>query len=192
MNETLRVSGTAEIVTDPDVLEPLSMKGRPPVSVLRVTVERAFLHCAKALIRARLWDPAAQVERASLPTYGQMLADQIRGADAGAIDAALDEAAREPALLSAALEAWSRQRSRIMSPTRIVRSTLDHALVEAVDSAARRLGTTRSAFTARRWPMLWSDCGSKRWRSATAAAMSAIRYGAMSSVTGNVEQAWPE
>ncbi len=94
MNETLRVSGTAEIVTDADVLEPLAMNGRLPVSVLRVTVERAFLHCAKALIRARLWDPAAQVERSSLPTYGQMLADQIRGADAAAIDASLDEAAR--------------------------------------------------------------------------------------------------
>ena len=94
MNETLRVSGTAEIVVDPDVLEPLSMKGRPPVSALRVTVERAFLHCAKALIRARLWDPEAQVERSNLPTYGQMLADQIRGADAAAIDASLDEAAR--------------------------------------------------------------------------------------------------
>ncbi len=95
MNETLRVSGTAEIVTDADVLAPLSMKGRPPVSVLRVTVERAFLHCAKALIRAKLWDPAAQVERAGFPTYGQMLADQIRGADAASIDAALDEAARD-------------------------------------------------------------------------------------------------
>ena len=94
MNETLRVSGTAEIVTDADVLEPFSMKGRLPVSVLRVTVERAFLHCAKALIRARLWDPAAQVERSNLPTYGQMLADQIQGADAVSIDAALDEASR--------------------------------------------------------------------------------------------------
>ncbi len=94
MNETLRVSGTAEIVTDADVLASLSMNGRPPVSALRVTVERAFLHCAKALIRARLWDPAAQVERSSFPTYGQVLADQIRGADAAAIDASLDEAAR--------------------------------------------------------------------------------------------------
>ncbi len=95
MNETLRVSGTAEIVTDADVLAPLSMKGRPPVSVLRVTVERAFLHCAKALIRAKLWVPSAQVERSSFPTYGQMLADQIPGADAAAIDASLDAAARD-------------------------------------------------------------------------------------------------
>ena len=34
-----------------------------------MTVEEAFLHCAKALIRARLWDPAAQVERCRYPTW---------------------------------------------------------------------------------------------------------------------------
>lgn len=34
-----------------------------------------------------------------------------------------------------------------MRPTKTVRLTLDRALVEAVDRAARRLGTTRSAFT---------------------------------------------
>ena len=36
-----------------------------------------------------------------------------------------------------------------MSPMRTVQMTLDQALVEAVDGAARRLGTTRSAFTRR-------------------------------------------
>ena len=35
------------------------------------------------------------------------------------------------------------------SPTRTVRLTLDRALVEAVDRAAQRLGTTKSAFTRR-------------------------------------------
>ncbi len=34
-----------------------------------------------------------------------------------------------------------------MGPTKTVRLTLDPALVEAVDRAARRLGTTRFAFT---------------------------------------------
>ena len=34
-----------------------------------------------------------------------------------------------------------------MGPTKTVRLTLDRALVEAVDRAGRRLGTTRSAFT---------------------------------------------
>ena len=95
MNETLRVSGKAEIVTDEELLTPLSVKGRPPLSVLRVTVEEAFLHCGRALIRSRLWDPEAQIDRSSYPTYGQVLADQIKGADAEEIDASEDEANRE-------------------------------------------------------------------------------------------------
>ena len=95
MNETLRVSGGAEILTDEELLTPLSVKGRPPLSVLRVTVEEAFLHCGRALIRSRLWDPDALIDRSSYPTYGQVLADQIKGADAEEIDASEDEANRE-------------------------------------------------------------------------------------------------
>ena len=95
MNETLRVSGRAEIVTEGERLASLSVKDRPPLSGLRVTVEEAFLHCGRALIRSRLWDPEAQIDRSGFPTYGQVLADQIRGADAGEIDASEDEANRE-------------------------------------------------------------------------------------------------
>ncbi len=95
MNETLRVSGRAEIVTDEELLAPMSVKGRPPLSVLRVTVEEAFLHCGRALIRSRVWDPGAQIDRSSYPTYGQVLADQIKGAKAEEIDASEDEANRE-------------------------------------------------------------------------------------------------
>ena len=94
MNETLRVSGTAEIVTDPELLASLSVRGKPPISGLRVTVEEAFLHCGRALIRSRLWDPEVQIERSSFPTYGQVLADQIKGAKAEEIDASEDEANR--------------------------------------------------------------------------------------------------
>lgn len=95
MNETLRVSGTADILTDEELLAPLSVNRRPPLSGLRVTVEEAFLHCGRALIRSRLWDPEARIDRSSYPTYGQVLADQIRGADAEEIDASEDEANRE-------------------------------------------------------------------------------------------------
>ena len=94
MNETLRVSGTVEIVTDSELLAPLSVRGKPPISGLRVTVEAAFLHCGRALIRSRLWDPAVQIERSSFPSYGQVLADQIKGAAAKEIDASEDEANR--------------------------------------------------------------------------------------------------
>ena len=94
MNETLRVKGTAEIVTNAAVLAPLAVGGRVPVSALRVTVQEAFLHCGRALIRSRLWDPAVRIERSTFPTYGQVLADQIAGADAREIDAGEDEANR--------------------------------------------------------------------------------------------------
>ena len=46
------------------------------------------------VIRSRLWEPAAQIERSSFPTYGQVLADQIAGASAQAIDRAENEANR--------------------------------------------------------------------------------------------------
>lgn len=79
--ETLRVNGRAKISTDPSLREPLAIKGKLPISVLKVTVEEAFLHCAKALIRAQLWDAESQIERSCYPTYGQVLADQIAGPD---------------------------------------------------------------------------------------------------------------
>ena len=95
MNETLRVSGRAEIVTDEELAASLAVNGRPPLSVLRVTVDEAFLHCGRALNRSRLWDPEAQIDRSSYPTYGQVLADQIKGTDAEEIDASEVKANRE-------------------------------------------------------------------------------------------------
>ena len=95
MNETLWVKGNAEIVTDAEVLEPMTWKRRAPVSGLRITVEEAFLHCGRALIRSRVWDPEVQVDRSAYPTYGQVLADQIAGADANRIDGEEEEANRD-------------------------------------------------------------------------------------------------
>ncbi len=94
MNETLRVCGTAEITSDEELLAPLSVGGRTPLSGLKITITDAFLHCGRALLRSRLWDPEVQIDRSSYPTYGQVLADQIAGANAKAIDADEDEANR--------------------------------------------------------------------------------------------------
>ena len=77
MDETLRINGTAEIRDDTELCADFAVNGRPPKAVIRVTVRDAYLHCAKALMRSRLWDPAARIDRASLPTMGQMLKDQI-------------------------------------------------------------------------------------------------------------------
>jgi PPOX class probable FMN-dependent enzyme len=95
MNETLRVNGTAEVTFDADLLAPLAAQGKAPLSGLLVTVQEAFLHCAKAFIRSRLWDPAAQVDRKSFPTLGKMIADQIEGLDAEATEAGIQKSYRE-------------------------------------------------------------------------------------------------
>src|SRR5437763_301080 len=60
INETLRINGRAAITTDAALLAPLAVQGKAPQSALRIAVREAFLHCAKALIRSHLWDPATQ------------------------------------------------------------------------------------------------------------------------------------
>lgn len=81
MNEMLRVNGRAALTTDEALLAPLAVKGRVPKGGLVVTVDEAFLHCAKALIRSDLWNPETRIDRATFPTFGRMLADQIEGLD---------------------------------------------------------------------------------------------------------------
>ncbi|TCT02582.1 pyridoxamine 5'-phosphate oxidase family protein [Aquabacter spiritensis] len=81
VDETLRVNGQAEIHAGGPFAARFAVAGKPPASVLRIRVEEAYLHCAKALMRARLWDPEARIARSALPTMGQMLKDQIGGAE---------------------------------------------------------------------------------------------------------------
>lgn len=51
-----------------------------------ITVEEAYLHCVWAVWRADLWNTEKRIDRAQLPTMGQMPADQIKGYDAVATD----------------------------------------------------------------------------------------------------------
>ena len=75
VDETLRVNGTAVLSVDAADLARCEDMRRVPRLVIRVTVEEAYLHCAKALMRSSLWSPAARIERSLLPTAGQMLID---------------------------------------------------------------------------------------------------------------------
>lgn len=83
VNETLRVNGRAVIDVDPALCDSFAVDGKPPKSVLVVTVESVFFQCARAVLRARLWDPTAQVARASLPSIGALLAEASAGQEGG-------------------------------------------------------------------------------------------------------------
>jgi hypothetical protein len=73
VEETLRVNGTATIDDDAALRARFAVNGRPPATVIVVAVREAYLHCAKSIIRARLWAPEAKVDRSALPTMGEMV-----------------------------------------------------------------------------------------------------------------------
>ena len=95
MNETLRVNGFAKIVVDPQILEMLSAQGKPPKSALKIDVKEAYLQCAKALIRSKLWATDYRIERATFPSLGEIITDQIgRGDDVTVADRSIQEGYR--------------------------------------------------------------------------------------------------
>jgi PPOX class probable FMN-dependent enzyme len=95
VDETLRVNGAAQIRDDHDLIARWQVNGNHPTTVLLVEVHEAFLHCGKALIRSRLWQPDYRINRSELPPYGRMLKDQIAIPDsAEEIQASVEDAYR--------------------------------------------------------------------------------------------------
>jgi uncharacterized protein len=89
IGETLRVNGRAAIVIAPALLERFAMEGKPPRSVLRITVETVYFQCSKAIVRSGLWKAEAQIARSALPSTGTLLAETSRSQiDATAYDRA--------------------------------------------------------------------------------------------------------
>jgi len=76
VDETLRVNGAAVLSREPADIALCTDERRTPKLVIRVAVEAAYLHCAKAFMRSRLWQAEAHVDRSVLPTAGQMIGDQ--------------------------------------------------------------------------------------------------------------------
>lgn len=73
-NETYRVTGSATVSTDPELLKRFEVRGKLPRVVTVVSVEEAFNHCPKAFVRAKLWDANARPTGA--PTHGDFAASR--------------------------------------------------------------------------------------------------------------------
>jgi len=73
--EVVRVSGSALIVKDPELLASMVIKGKVPDLAIVVRVEEAMFHCGKSMIRSNLWNPDKWASVEGLPTYGQALVD---------------------------------------------------------------------------------------------------------------------
>jgi len=79
----LRINGRAVLSAAPDLLADFAVDGKEPRSVAVVSIDAVYFQCARAIVRARLWDAEAQVDPASLPTAGQMLARVSAGTVGG-------------------------------------------------------------------------------------------------------------
>jgi len=76
IDETLRVGGKGKVSLDPDVMASMIEFGKPPRAVLHIDVNEAYFHCGKALMRSNLWSADTKVERAVMPSIGEVIHDQ--------------------------------------------------------------------------------------------------------------------
>ncbi len=79
IGETLRVNGHAEIRDDPELLARFEVNGKPPATVTLVHIKEVFFHCAKAIMRSKLWQDDYKVDRSVLPSVGEIIRDQRGG-----------------------------------------------------------------------------------------------------------------
>lgn len=79
-DDTLRVNGRASLVTDPEILERMRVNDRLPNLAIVVKVSEAFIHCAKAFRRSRLWNPDHFQDRREMPSLMKIILDQSTGA----------------------------------------------------------------------------------------------------------------
>lgn len=84
LRETLRINGEAKIVQDKWVLEPLTVDGKTPSFAIIVTVKEAFMHCAKCIIRSKLWQLDSS-KQASVPSLAKVLVEH------GKLEISVDE-----------------------------------------------------------------------------------------------------
>jgi uncharacterized protein len=86
-NETFRVNGRARISADPALRQRFVVKGKEPKVVLVVSVEQAFQHCPKALLRSNLWQTAQNGRPEGAPTLGDFAVARDAKSDKQALDA---------------------------------------------------------------------------------------------------------
>lgn len=72
-NTAMRVNGRAVISVDPELLQSFEMDGKHPRTVVLISIEEVYFQCARAIIRADLWNPESFVDPKSLPTAGDLL-----------------------------------------------------------------------------------------------------------------------
>jgi len=76
--ETLRINGTAIIVRDRWLREQMAIDGKFPDQALVITVKEVFFHCAKCVIRSKLWQSERWPDLSGQSSLAQAMVDEAR------------------------------------------------------------------------------------------------------------------
>jgi PPOX class probable FMN-dependent enzyme len=69
--ETLRVSGSAFIVRDTWIRARMAINDKVPDFAIVVKIDEVFFHCAKCMVRSKLWEPNAWPDTQGLPSLAE-------------------------------------------------------------------------------------------------------------------------
>ncbi|MUL81663.1 MULTISPECIES: pyridoxamine 5'-phosphate oxidase family protein [unclassified Mycolicibacterium] len=69
--DTLRINGTARILSDAEYFDAMVVDGKRPILALEIAIEEVFFHCPKAFLRSDAWKPETWNPTA-VPSVAQM------------------------------------------------------------------------------------------------------------------------
>lgn len=96
VEETLRINGRASVTDDPGLCARVAIDGVQPKVAVIVDVDECYIHCAKALRRAGLWEPLTWVTAADRPSAAEVIVDQYQlDVEASVVEADLELGYRE-------------------------------------------------------------------------------------------------
>ncbi len=94
-SNALRINGRGVVAVEPALLTRFTMQGKHPRSVIIITINEVYFQCARAIMRAGLWDETARVDPATLPTAGQMIQTALPDFNGDAYDQAWPDRAKD-------------------------------------------------------------------------------------------------
>lgn len=68
LEEVLRINGRATIIKNPEILNTMSLNGKPPLLGIGVDVEECFIHCSRALKKSKIWNSESWPNQEDLPS----------------------------------------------------------------------------------------------------------------------------
>jgi len=69
----LRINGEASLSVDPDLLASFERDGHLPRSVIVIAIKTVYFQCARAILRAGLWEPEYRIAKDDLPSPGMIM-----------------------------------------------------------------------------------------------------------------------